>query len=119
MQLKAAARQGLERRPITPIEREKATGLARGRASEAGAFDDDRLDAATAQEIGGGGADDTATTDDNLHGCLRARLFTRAIGRWRKECGHAFGDLDGSCYGGSGMSASTAEPAPSIPRVGL
>src|SRR5262249_6223693 len=72
VQLKAAARQALERRPITPIQREKATGLAGGGTGDAGALDDDGLDAATAQEIGGGGTDDTATTDDNPHARLQA-----------------------------------------------
>src|SRR5262249_31095547 len=76
VQLKAAARQGLERRPITPIPREKATGLAGGGTGDAGALDDDGLDAATAQEIGGGGTDDTATTDDNPHARLQAACDT-------------------------------------------
>src|SRR5262245_42333304 len=51
MQGKAAPRQGLERGPVAPVERQEAAGLAGGGAGDPRALDDNRLDPAATQEI--------------------------------------------------------------------
>src|SRR5262245_59049252 len=67
VQRKAAPRQLFQRRAVTPVEGQKPPGLTGGRAGDPGAFDDDRLNAATAQKVGDRGPDHTAATDDDPH----------------------------------------------------
>ena len=52
MQRKAPPREGFERGAVAPVERQKATRFAGGRAGQTGAFDNGRLDPAAAQKIG-------------------------------------------------------------------
>ncbi len=67
MQVKAAARQRVQRRAFAPVAREEAAGLAGGCIRHLGAFDDDDLDAAAGEKIGGAGADHAAAADHNAH----------------------------------------------------
>src|SRR5262245_54938662 len=57
MEREAAAGQGIEWTAGAPIEREKAAGLAGSRASNLRSFDDDDIDAAPREKIGGAGSD--------------------------------------------------------------
>src|SRR6516162_9561489 len=51
VQSKAAPGERCQPCPVTPVECQKTARFAGRRTSEPGAFDDDRLDPATAQEI--------------------------------------------------------------------
>src|SRR5262245_47113975 len=67
VQPKASPREVCQWRAVTPVEGQKASGFAGGRAGDPGPFDDDRHNATTAQEIGDRGPDYAAATDDNPH----------------------------------------------------
>src|SRR5262249_40186537 len=68
MKLKAAACQRIERRAHTPVESQKATGLARCRSSHLGPLDNNDLDTATTEKMSGAGTDHAASADHNAHG---------------------------------------------------
>ena len=67
MQREAAAGQGVERTAGAPVERQEAARLAGGRAGDPRALDDDDLDAAPGQEIGGAGSDHAAAANQDTH----------------------------------------------------
>src|ERR1051325_2581634 len=77
MQIEAVARELLQGRPVVPMPREKAAGLAGRGAGDAGALNNDRLRAAAAQEIGDQGADDAAAADDDPHHGVCAVIMMR------------------------------------------
>src|SRR4051812_16654739 len=79
MQGKAAACQCVENAAPAPIQRQETTGLARCGASDAGAFHNDDLDAAPAQEVGSASADDAASADYDPH-CSFMVVTMHAIG---------------------------------------
>src|SRR3954470_1413344 len=83
MQCKAAACQCVENAAPAPIQRQETTGLARCGASDAGAFHNDDLDAAAAQEVGRARADDAASADYDPHcSFLIVRMHAIAIIAW-------------------------------------
>jgi hypothetical protein len=78
MQLEASPRERRERRAVAPVERQKAAGLARRGAGDAGALDDGGLDTPLAQEIRDRGANHAATTDQHPHRCASLIATTLA-----------------------------------------
>src|SRR5262245_8291171 len=56
MEREAATRQGIELTAGAPIERQKTAGLAGSRAGNLRSFDDDDIDAAPREKIGGAGS---------------------------------------------------------------
>src|SRR5260370_24584927 len=67
MQRKAAPGQRRERRAVTPVAGEEPARLPRGGASEAGAFYDCRVHAATAQEKRDRRADHPTAANQPVH----------------------------------------------------
>src|SRR5579871_5360181 len=68
MQVEAPPRQRIQRRARAPVAGEETAGLAGGGIRDLVALDDDDLDAAAGEEIGGAGADHAAAADHNAHG---------------------------------------------------
>ena len=61
-------------------QRQEAAGLAGCRGGHPGAFHDDDVDAAAAEEIGGAGADHAAAADHDAHECsVDERLAYRSV----------------------------------------
>jgi len=67
MEREAAARQSIERTTGAPVEGQKAARLAGSRASDPRSLDDDDIDAAPGQEIGGARSDHAAAANQDTH----------------------------------------------------
>jgi len=67
VQGKTPSCEGVERGSVAPVEGEETARPAGSRAPQTGAFDDDRLDPAAAQEISDRGADHAAPANQHPH----------------------------------------------------
>src|SRR4029434_8404161 len=74
VQCKTAARQRIERTAGAPVEGEKAARLAGSGASDLRSFDDDDIDAAAGEEIGGASSDHAAATNQDTHLALLIKV---------------------------------------------
>ena len=67
VQVETAPRERRDRSAVAPVARQKAAGLAGRGIGDAGAFDDERFDAALAQKVGDGRPDNPAAADQDFH----------------------------------------------------
>ena len=67
VQVETAPRKRRRGRAIAPVARQKAAGLAGRGVGDAGALNDNRLDAAQAQKVCDGRPDNPAAADQDLH----------------------------------------------------
>ena len=73
VQRKASPCERIERTARTPVERQKAAGLARGGRRHLGPFHDGHVDPAARQEIAGACANDATAADHDMHGLPNVR----------------------------------------------
>src|SRR5262245_56073367 len=67
VQGKATARKRIERTAGAPVERQESPRFTRSRASDLRSLDNDHLDAAASQEVGGASSNHAAAANHNAH----------------------------------------------------